>query len=264
MAPHPHSALASPLLLFVLLTIPTFATSSEPDSLPAVRLSKFDEQYRQIIPSAGAGVLLGATTGADDPDHLLKPALFVPPGVYTKLTALCIETRSIDGSYYSRGELSPTDLSSHQGILRFMPASTKTRAPEGTEYASEIRRYGPSNIAVLASAGSCGSAANRNSRTFIVVDRAASTLRAQPTRQYRIYVSPGWADQVDAVYRTRTQHPVRVTCEPAQSPYSKATFSHTCRLDGPFADVTHVTVLPTKNGSPLPRYEFDLIYLQER
>jgi hypothetical protein len=227
---------------------------------PLVRLADFQEFFLKKVPTGGAGILVGATAETDLPEYLLKPTLFVPRTFFPKIASLCIETISIDGSYFSHGELSRADLESHRGTLRFVPNNTDVSTPEGTRWGREIREFGPANLAVLAGIGGCGSKENRNSRTFFIVDRSGSSLAPQ---HYRLYVNPTLADHVDVTYHRSDGREARVACVDPRSSFANTAFSLICELAGPFKNVTSVELVPSRAGLPLPPYRFDLVYAQE-
>jgi hypothetical protein len=244
-----------------LMISSTQAQTGGPD-IPEIKLSGFKETFLKAVPTAGGGPLVGATVGKDDPAYLLKPALFLPAALYSKWPALCVETVSIDGSYASHGEISQVDLESDHGVLRFVPNNPETRNAEGTMWPREILRFGPRNVAVLASVGTCGSDENRNVHTFALVDRSVHGSGDAAPRPYELYVNPKLADEVDAIYRRRDGREVRVPCQPAENTFHNTAFSRICELDGPFQDVTAVELVPSKFGRPLPSYRFMLVYMQ--
>lgn len=232
--------------------------------IAAVRLDHFDENYLKTVPAGGGGILVGATVGEDDSTYLLKPVLFVPASVYTKATALCVETVSVDGSYWSHGELPGPLLANHNGALRVLPNSARTRDPLGTQWPREIQEFGAANIAVLASVGACGSQEERNSRLFVAVDRSRGPERSPPTSHYRLVVNPRLADEVQVNYRRKDGSDAHVLCTDAEKKFHNTAFSMVCDLEGPFADETSIELVPRRRGHPLASYRFDLTYAHAR
>jgi hypothetical protein len=249
--------------IFVGLLANWAVASGAPTEIPTVKLSKFEENLLRTVPTGGAGILVGATLVGDELRHLFTPALFLPSSAYPEAGTLCIETVSIDGSYSSHGEIPGSDLRSYRGAVRFAPNNPDASGREGTKWAREIQAYGPRNLAVLASIGACGSQENRNARTFVVVDRSAPGTPGPENRHYRLYVNPLLADEVDVLYRGRDNREMRAVCLPADSEFNSVAFSQICELNGPFTDVTHVEIVPSKFGKPLQKYIFNLLYAQE-
>jgi hypothetical protein len=232
--------------------------------VPVVPLAHFDEDYQKTVPSGGGGILVGATVGDDEAGYLLKPALFIPAGMYTKVPVLCVETVSVDGSYWSHGELAGPTVAEDQGALRFLPNSPKTKDPQGTQWPSEIREFGPNNIAVLAGLGACSSQENRNTRTFFAVDRSKGPDRNSANAHYHLAVNPRVADEVQVNYTRLDGAKARVLCGGAEKKFHNTAYSMVCDLEGPFADETSVELDPSLHGHPLSSYRFDLIYAHAR
>jgi hypothetical protein len=255
-----HRVLRSCVATLVVLLLPTTqaAPQGTETEIPAVKLSRFYEKYNKNVDIGGRGLLVGATVGVEEQKYLLSPALLVPVNIYQGWSVLCIETVSIDGSYSSHGELARADLDSHHGLLRFTPNSERAHGPEGTEWPHEIREFDPGSLAVLASVGACGSDENHNTRTVALVNRS-STTASSPLR-YRLYVNPRGATHVDVMYRRRDGQEMQTACVPAESKLHSTAFSLTCELQGPFDDITPITLMPFRYERALRAEPFSLIY----
>jgi hypothetical protein len=232
--------------------------------MPAVKLDAFDEDYLKTVPTGGGGILVGATVGEDDAANLLKPALVVPATEVLKVSTLCVETISVDGSYWSHGQLTGTDLTANQGTLRVLPNSAKTKDPRGTQWPGEIRDFGPDNVAVLAGLGACGSQDNRNAHLFFAIDRSKGPGRSPVYARYHLAVNPRLADEVHVKYTRLDGSETQIACRAADKKFHNIAFSMICDLEGPFADETSIDLLPSLHGHPLATYSFRLVYAHAR
>src|SRR5580692_6565548 len=118
----PEKSKTAGIATVALTAILARAAISAPD-MPGVKLDAFDEDYLKTVPTGGGGILVGATVGEDDSANLLKPALVVPATELPKVSTLCVETISVDGSYWSHGQLTGAALTENQGTLRVLPNS---------------------------------------------------------------------------------------------------------------------------------------------
>ena len=206
--------------------------------IPAARLGNFTETLDSDVKVGGIRIIAGATTIREDRrETTLEPLLLVTPASKAyRERGVCVETRSKDGRYYSKGSLQGGQI-----------AAPFTRIQSQSAYEKELKSLGPLELTVLAFAGDCAHT-SKDTRAVYVVDRGRDPGSAGGT--VRLFVNserlPTTIEYPDGANQLR-----RSGCRSIEAG-SRTTFDAYCDLDDLARGETSVTIQRKRYERQLP------------
>ena len=141
------------LALAVMCSSNAWPVHAAQDDLESVYLDGFVDR-RASETKVGGRPLVGTVALGEPAMGVISPALVFPRGALQAPVSHCVETVSIDGAYWSQGQVTADVLRRGTTRLRIRYGES-SRPSEESEINGILGGFGPANVAVLVTVGAC-------------------------------------------------------------------------------------------------------------
>lgn len=230
----------------------TLATTSFPGIAQVkgpITLDQFVDRKSSTVRISGRSIV-GATVG----DHTAPsstPELALTPSVVKTKANICVETTTIDGTYWSRGQIKWSDIDANRGVIQFRYGSDQVRDGE-SNYRAAAQRFRGEGLAVLATLRGCDDSGPGNE--FVVVNRSGQPV----LDRLEVFVNTARSD-ADLVFYSTARGKVSVRCVPVKSEFQRVAYDAICEVPGPFESRMEMELVLSRFGDPQAPLPFSLL-----
>lgn len=234
-----------------LCAAPGFASAQAATATAQVRyLDKYVDR-RSTETRVGGRPLVGAMLLPGDRAQIASPLVPLPERGVRTAAAICLETVTVDGSYWAQGEIPTRSLASDPaGVL--VRYGEETRPENGREIENLLHGFDERSVAVLATVGGCQD--DHSDEQIVVVRRGPGS----PKVGVRLFINAS-RNQVDVGYSGEDGHARTATCRLISGERQRIAFDTLCDLEGPLPRNVSVSVSMTRFERKLPERKYRLL-----
>ena len=209
-----------------------------------ITLDGFVDRKSSTVHISGRSIV-GATV-ADPTTPSATPELALQTNLPKNQTNICVETTTIDGTYWSRGQIKWNDVEAGRGSVQFRYGSDQVRDGE-SNYRAAAQRFHGDGLAVLATLRGCDAGGPGNE--FVVVNRSGQAV----LDRIDVFVNTARSD-AELRYRNK---PVR--CVPVKSEFQRVAYDAICTINGPFEPKMDMELVLSRFGEAQDPLRFSLL-----